>query len=96
ESCYACDLNKKTKLTDEQTEKLLAIVRKIKLKNDSRASDNSYLGIVEFFEIDLKSGKSLYIPIMPQEDDFIMGSYVYCAIDNKFIELEKLYYTIQK
>ena len=28
ESCYACGLNKKTKLTDEQTEKLLAIVRK--------------------------------------------------------------------
>ena len=96
ESCYACDLNKKTKLTDEQTEKLLAIVRKIKLKNDSRAFSYSYLGAVDDFEIDLKSGKSLYIPIMPHEDDFIMGSYVYCAVDNKFIELEKLYCTIQK
>jgi hypothetical protein len=71
-------------------------VRKIKLKNDSRAFSYSYLGAVDDFEIDLKSGKSLYIPIMPQEDDFIMGSYVYCAVDNKFIELEKLYCTIQK
>ena len=71
-------------------------MRKIKLKNDSRASDNSYVGAIDDFEIDLKSGKSLYIPIMPQEDDFIMGSYAYCAVDNKFIELEKLYFTIQK
>ena len=95
ESCYACEVTKKTKLTDEQTEKLLAIVRKIKLKNDSRASDNSYVGAIDDFEIDLKSGKSLYIPIMPQEDDFIMGSYAYCAVDNKTNELKELYDSVQ-
>lgn len=95
ESCYASEVTKKTKLTDEQTEKLLAIVRKIKLKNDSRASDNSYLGIVEFFEIDLKSGEKIRIHIMPNNDEIIINGFVYQSVDNKTNELKELYDSVQ-
>ena len=96
ESCIATDMWTYEKLTDEQTEKLIAIVQKIKLKNDSKVRGNDYLGGGEYFEIQLKNGEKIQIHTMPNKDEIIISGYVYQAVDNKTFELKLLYDSIQK
>jgi len=96
EFCIATDMRTYEKLTDEQTEKLLETAREIKLKNDSKMRRNDYVGVGEYFEIQMKSGEKTQIHIMPNTDEMIVGSFVYQAVDNKADELKELYDSTQK
>ena len=96
ESCIARDMWTYEKLNDEQTQKLLEIVRKIKLKNDGKIRRNDYLGGGEYFEIQQKSGDKIHINLMPNKDEIIISGFVYQAVDNKTDELKELYDSVQE
>lgn len=96
ECCYVWSVHESAQMTDEQTEKLLEIVRKIKLKNDSRIRENDYLGAGASFTIRLKNGENICISCLPKKDEFIIKRYIYEALDSKTEELEELYKSIPK
>ena len=95
ESCIARDMWTYEKLNDEQTQKLLEIVRKIKLKNDGKIRRNDYLGGGESFGIWLKNSERIYVTWLPKEDEFIIKGFVYEAVDSKADELEAFFKTIK-
>ena len=93
--CFAQDPWNFKILTDEQTEKLIEIVRKIKLKNDSKIRSNDYVGDGEYFGIWLKNSERIYVTWLPKEDEFQMGGFIYEAVDSKADELEEFFKTIK-
>ena len=95
ESCIARDMWTYEKLNDEQTQKLLEIVRKIKLKNDSKIRSNDYVGDGESFGIWLKNSERIYVTWLPKDDEFIIKGFVYEAVDSKADELEEFFKTIK-
>ena len=93
--CFAEDPWNFKILTDEQTQQLLEIVHKVKLKNDSKIRSNDYLGVSESFGIWLKNSERIYITWLRQKDEFIIKGFVYEAVDSKSDELEELFSTIK-
>lgn len=96
DACYAKSAGGSVRLTDEQTDRLIEIIKGIKLKDNGKQRENDLVGLSRRFEIKLSDGKAVKVYPDCPDGEYLMDDTVYEAVDNKSDELKELFDSVQK